>query len=185
MPLPATTAEGPITLAEGYLAATFAACARFQTLMSAANAAAALARIYIDSLPQPAAVNGNVPDEYTRAQLETLRPFLLISQPPRKNYRRSRVATDCYAESGILTAYLEVSVATGDREDLSTAFRKFKNHVGVILTQMDAFAYLPGYLAIDNCEVDGPFRCEDDEVNRSGDWMGIMLTLYWNGGLAQ
>lgn len=185
MSLPVTAAAGPITLAEEYLAATFAACARFQTMLGVASSAAALARCYIDSLPAPAAVGGNVPDEYTRAQLETLRPFCLISQPPRKSYRRRRIATDTYAESGILQAYIEITVDSGDREDLSTAFRKFKNHVGVILTEADAFAYLPGYLAIDSYEFDGPFRCDDDEVNRSGDWMGAMLTVYWNGGLEQ
>lgn len=153
--------------------------------MAAANATEALARIHMDALPLPAAIDGNIPDQYTAAELAALRPFLLISNPARKFYRRERTATDTYPDGGILTAWLEVTAAAEDRHVLDNPMRYMKNLVGQIMKEMDAFAHTPGYLAIDRYEIDGPFRIDDDGVQGTGDHLAVMVIVYWNGGLSQ
>lgn len=179
-----TDPEGPLTLAENYLAATLAATARLQTLLGAESSAQALERIYIDALPLPEVDgDGNVPDCYSREQMEEFRPFVLISQPPRFNYKRRRTATDTYAENGTLVVWIEIGVDDADRNDLDGLFRRMKNSVGVMLTQLDEFMYEPGYLAIDEIQVDGPWRGDENEITQLGDYLGIMLTVRWNGGM--
>lgn len=185
MGLPTTTAEGSLTLAEENLARTLAATARWQTILDADDATEALASIYIDALPTPRDGDNKPLEVFARAELEALRPFILIGQPPRASYQAGRVATDTYAEAGSFVCLFEFPVDEEDREDLSEAFRKIKNDLGVILKEMEAFSYLPGYLAIDRYQVDGPFRCEDDDVNDLGDHVFALVTVFWNGGLAQ
>lgn len=191
MTLPTTTAEGSLTLAEENLARTWADCARWQSIVAAKDeidpeaitTEQALARIYIDALPSPRDDDDNLLETFTAEQLAALRPFILIGQPPRSSYRAERVATDTYADAGSFVSLFEFSVDAEDREDLSEAFRKIKNDLGVMLDQAKELSYLPGYLAIDRFQVDGPFRCEDDDVNQLGDHVFALVTTFWNGGL--
>lgn len=183
MALPTTTAEGSLTLAEENLARTIAGCARWQTIADAEDATEGLANIYIDALPTPRDEEEVPLEVYSAEQLAELRPFALISQPPRQSYRAERIGDASYGEAGSLVILFEFAVDAEDRDEISEAFRKIKNDLGVLLTEMQALAYEPGYLAIDRFQVDGPWRCEDDAVNDLGDHVFAIVTVYWNGGL--
>lgn len=173
------TAEGGLTAAEDNLKATLAASARFQTWAnSAGNAELAAARIYIDDLPEAPGDQ----DSYTAEQIAGLRPFAIIRTEPRAGYSKGRVGTKAYVEAGKLHIVLEENVDPTMADDVAILERTFKNTLTVILDEMLALAYEPGYLAIDLITFHGPGRCSENEATGEGDHHFAMFEINWGIG---
>ena len=176
MSLPA--AEGAITKAEGYLAATFAACARWQSLCDAADATEALESIYFDDLPPPP----EAADVYTPEQLAELRPYLLIYSDEATGMswdHQSHGTSFGFREQGTLKAFLEQAVDPQIAHDQQRIFREFKNACGVIVAQLLALAGQAGYLAISTISIAGPLRGHSDQQPGEGDYVQMFFTITW------
>src|SRR5688500_12676817 len=129
--MPTTAAAGMMSLCEKHLADSLADCPAFQSLMGAANAAAALAKIYfnaIDNLPEPAE------GEFEPGTLRDLRPFAIIHGD--FPFTVSAGAFDTPLESGSLGIIIE----TDYPEDLlnlpSEAERRIRNSIGAIQEEL-------------------------------------------------
>jgi hypothetical protein len=163
--MPLEDAEAGITLVEDNLRRTLADCARFRTWAKASNQAQALARIYIDDLPEPP----DDRDSYTSEEIIALRPFAIIQTAMRAGYSRGRLATGTYGEAGQLSIVFEENVDKSLARNTALLERRFKNHLGVIQTQMLELAYSATYLAIDLITFHGPMRCMKDDIPGEGD----------------
>lgn len=164
--MPLAAAEGGITLAEEHLRLTVADCARFRTwALNAPDQAAALSRIYIDGIPDHPIDQ----DAYTLEQMQALRPFAIVTTANQNGFSKGRIATETYAELGRLAVAFEENVPANVARDVAALERTFKNTLGVILNEMLALAYQPGYLAIDLITFHGPLRCSRDVAVAEGD----------------
>lgn len=174
--MPLTAAEGPITRAESLLAATLAACERWQTLCG--GAAAAAAHIHFDALPPP---DAHVL-EYSVADLAQLRPFAVIYTDEETGVVRAHVATGTrrrFADRGVLKFYIEKAVPADVADHPAEVDRRFKNDAGILLDQLAALAGQAHYLAIDEITVQGPFRAHQDELPTKGDYQQMHFTVSW------
>jgi hypothetical protein len=176
--MPLTAAQGAISLAETYLAATLAACAQWQTLTGAADADEAAERIYYDALPPPP----NNQDAYTRQQLEELRPYCVIFSDEETGLTFDHDAHGVgfgYRDAGILKGFLESAVDPQIAHDPQEIFRRFKNDVGLLVADMLALAGLAGYLAISTLTLRGPLRSHEDQLPGEGDYVQYHFTINW------
>lgn len=169
-----STPEGPIALAETYLANMLADSARFRTLTGTADRATALKRIHFGHLPTP-----NSGGEYTRGEMEALRPFALVFTDDEDGYGGSLNAVSDhydYTDRGAIMAFIEMDVPENIQNNPAEVRRRFNNDVGTIFSEMDQMAGQADYLAVlDRSMVMGPARShEDDEVTR-GDYVAALL----------
>jgi hypothetical protein len=177
--VPLDDAEGGITLAEENLRLTLADCARFRTWTTASDQAKALARIYIDSLPNPP----NDADSYSADELVALRPFAIVMTARQSGYSRGRVATETYPEAGKMAIAFEENVPASLADDVPALERQFKNTLGVIIDEMLGLAYQAGYLAIDLITFSGPVRCLKDDAVGEGDHHFAMFEIQYGVGV--
>jgi hypothetical protein len=176
--MPLTAAAGSISLAVDYLRTTLADSAAFRTWAGAANQAAALARIYYESLPPPA--NGN---EHTLAELAAYRPYALVWVSPEDGFRKrhiSQAASFGYAQSGTMLFRMLQTVDPAIANDPAEISRRFINTIGTIFDEFEDLCGLAGYLAIESMEIDfGPYRGDPDEKTTQGDYIGIDINVSW------
>lgn len=175
-----TAAEGSITLAETLLAATLAACARWQAMCGASDAAAALAHIYFDALPPPP----DRRDAYSLLELEQLRPYILVYTDEETGLAATHIASGRrrqFAASGQLKFCLETSVPAVIAHDPAEVDRRIKNDAGVLIDELLALAGEAGYLAIDSLTVTGPLRAAEDEATGKGDYQQMQFAVEWGG----
>lgn len=172
----AITAEGGITLAEDYLRAMLANCPRWQTMCRCpGNETPAADRTYRDMLPPPA----NDQAEHSRDELVGYRPFALVWTDENAGYRKARVGTDCYAESGVLNIQIEVNVDEADANDPGKFAGLFKNDLGTLIDELCERAYQPGYIAFDEIHLRGPWRVQLEETPQQGDHLFASLSMSW------
>lgn len=184
MTLPTIAAAGSFALAKQHFAAMLSACASVQAVFGAANAAAALARIWIDELPRPAG------ERFTLAELTAQRPFLLIGHNPRAHYTARRLAYgDGLTDQGHLVAQLEVNASDllesgDDAAEEGLVMRRMDNLLGAIVADLFGLSYQAGYLALDEIQLDGPWRTDltDPEQQGLGDCLLAFFRVRWNGG---
>jgi hypothetical protein len=174
--MPLETAVGGLALAEEYLRDMLAACARWQTMCKApGNSAIARAHTFCDWHPKPD--NGRA--TYSKDELVGLRPLAIVWTDENAGYTRTRVGTGCYAESGILNVQIEANVEPADADDPQQLMRKIKNDIGVLVSELDALAYEPGYIAANVIQARGPWRCERKAATQEGDHVLAFLSLAW------
>lgn len=171
------TPAGPISLAEDYLETTLANCAAFQSLVSAANAAAALLSIYNDALPAPADGEG-----YTKAELVALHPYALIETDADGGYAMGFASVNAdgshnYRDAGKLCLRIVRQVTAGG--EIVDDERTWKNTIGQILTQLWALAGQAGYLAITGIAVEGWHRFHPNDEPAMGDAQGVTIAVEW------
>lgn len=172
--------QGPITLAESLLAASLAACPRWQMLCGVDNAADAAKRIYTDALPPPP----DRRDAYSLLELEQLRPFILIYTDEDTGLAIEHIASGRrrqFAESGQLKFHLEKSVPAVIAHDPAEVDRRIKNDAGVLIEELLKLAGDAHYLAIDSLAVTGPLRSDDDEATAKGDYQQMHFVVRWGG----
>ena len=177
----ATAPTGELSLPLHYLRLSLADSAAFRTRAGAANQAEALAHIFRDALPPPAAG-----DQYTLAELQAYRPICLVFVSPQAGFMTSQIGVGGssfnFASSGKLAAYFEQDVAaeiTGDPEEVSL---QFLNALGGILSDVLGVAGQAGYLAVTDLQLLlGPMRSNEDEHKTVGNCVWALLAFDWEG----
>lgn len=185
MSIPAAT--GCLTLPEKYLAAMLADCPSFQAFvgvdaLSATPASDALAKIYFDAMPPPAAY----PDAYTLAESQALRPCALIWLDQSDGYYLGDDAVSSgltdFTEGGRLCLQFDWLASAALWADEQVLFRTFKNTIGTILNEMIERPGTPGFLAVRNVKLTQLARIHDKEVTSQGYLISAWFSLGWNNG---
>lgn len=162
------------------------ACDEFLTWTGEASATAARTHVYHEALPRPA--NGV---DYTLAELQGYRPFVLLTTAELGGWQARRTATESFGLTGRLLAYFEQTTPTGLATDLEGLDEAFKESLGHILSRSDAkpaisglldLAHVPGYLAIDQVLLTGPGRSHPDEHPAIGDFVFAQLEITYGLG---
>lgn len=151
------------------LATTLSESVAFQDFVSAANAAAALAKVYHDVMPAPAG------DRYTEVELAALRPSALIYT---ERYEDVYDATDtCWRASGRLVCKLRrTTPSTGTDSELDIDFREI---AGEIIQDLKDVCETAGRLQSRAILAEGPFRSHPTEQKAAGDYQEFELTIDW------
>jgi hypothetical protein len=162
--MPIAAAEGPITLCEEHLREHVAACPGFRKWLGVQTVGQALDKIYVDAIPAPLNDDG----AYSRDDLIALRPYALIETRTEQGFTQARVATEVFIEMGRLMIAFEQNYLEELHNQPSQIEREFKNALGVILREMLARAYQPGFMAIDTITLDGPYRTTKEMAESEG-----------------
>ena len=153
------TPSGMLSLPLNYLKLTLAASSTFQAMVSAADAAAALAFIHpVQTDEQP--------------------PFAVLDWDP--GWRRTAIAggsRNVFQQDGTLTLLLRAMI-DGEHDEEEAAYT-FINDVGDIIADMEELAGTAGFLNITTISItDGPSRPTADEVTALGyDFYEIILSI--------
>lgn len=186
--MPLTTPEGAISLPEIYLAATLAACARWQTMTGISSAVADLAistrqfeaaHIYFDALPAPP----NDQPAFSREQLDAFRPYVVLHSDEETGLTFLQNSHSSpgfgFRENGVIKGFIEIGVAPELAHNTQEVFRRAKNDVGVLFGEAIAFAGQAGYLALTSLTLRGPLRVPHDNVQDEGDFLQYLFTANW------
>ncbi len=173
-----TAAAGCISLAQETLRVTMANVVEFQTLVGAADAAAALGDVYHEGLPPPADENS---DTYTRAELEALRPYALIWTEEEQGFRLTPDSADGFSVSGTLHCQIEHDIDPLIANDAGEVDRQHRNLIGKIIDELKPMARLGPYLAWETLTFSGPFRRHPDDIEEMGNSIASLLTFTYGG----
>ena len=176
--MPMSAPVGPIATVEQNLAQLIADTKAWQEWTGLRNAAKAIDRIHFAELqPRPAG------DEYGKDELAAERPFCVINTAPEDGYTVERVADGIsllFKPSGNLIAMFEDQVIDADTHDAPESNRKFKNHLGSVLSDMQDLPVAPGRLRIMAMTVAEIAREAEDHENDLGDaWIATVL-INWS-----
>lgn len=173
--MPLTAPAGSISLAVDNLRTTLADSAMFRTWTATANQAAALARIYYESLPPPGDKN-----EHTLAELTAYRPYALVWTEPESGFTKRTDGFVAADESGVMLMRFIQTVDPSIANDPAEISRRFINTLGTILDEMIALSWGGGYLAISEMKLEfGPYRGDPDEKSSQGDYVGADVQVTW------
>lgn len=179
-------ASGPISVAEELLATTLANCDQMLSWTGEVDSDGVLTHIYFDSLPKP------VSDEpkYTKAEIESLRPCVLIHTMEVSGWRSRRDAdTGWFSDGGTLVAIFEANVAESGKTTEEEQLRWFKNQLGAIIRRpasaasefkgLEELANTTGFLTIKGITLDGPVLNDELDVQGQGEFMLARLSIEW------
>lgn len=142
--MPATVTSGPSLVLDNF-ETHLADCTTFRTLTGATTQAEAKARIWQDHTPAPD--NG---EEYTLAELETMRPFALIwLDEGGTGYERTVIdAGFGVMENGVIMLRLEEDVPSNLDGSPGEAMRRWRDTWGNILSDLEGLAGDNPYISI-------------------------------------
>lgn len=179
-------ATGPISSAKSLLRTMLSKCAALQAIDGASfSEAELLERIYLDALPAP-------PDfrpEYSREEMEQLRPFVLLYMPGMTGFGMQAVSAGSVtgaASHGSFIVELHRSVPEAETKDPGAIDRSLENILGRLLSTNDMNS--PGlwqlsrygtFLELTNTELLEVFRTHPDEVPSKGDFQIATLLVQW------
>ncbi len=170
-----TAPTGETGLARQYLRSGLADSASFRTWCGAANQAAALAHIFYDALPLPAA-NAEI---YSAAEITARWPYAVIYVI---DSARTRDAHDTFRAGGIFGVQLCQEVAAGDVAQPDEIAVKLLNAVEGMIQDLEALIHTNGYLDFDEVAIAGPpRRAHPDDVAGGLDEIELDLTVSWGG----
>lgn len=177
--MPTTDPANCIMLAQSRLRTTLANSASFRTWTGTATPTLALARIYHEALPPPAAGG-----EYTLAEMTAYRPYAIIWTDPEAGFRKTAISVSTtgneFDEAGRMGVQLAQTVAAGDIGNPSEIAIKFMNAVGGILSDICILAGQAGYLTITDVMIDeGPYLNDPDAQSVEGVVVGLTLGVQW------
>ena len=164
--------------------ATLGKCHGWQTWPGVGgNEAAALARIYYDALPVPA----NNADAHTLAELQTYRPYILLSEATEGGFSMVKHATAFgWSQRGVIIAELTADVPSNIATNLSQVRTSFRTSLGKVLRTdnisqpgLAELSETPGMLAIHQVNVIGPARTDVEDISEMGDAMRVWIELHW------
>lgn len=179
------TATGPIAIAQELLRTTLSNCTAFQTLVGAANAAAALARIHNYDAPPPELGA----DSHTLEHLQAIRPCAAVWTYPQEGLtlvQDSGGWTFGFHEGGNLVCRIEGNIGDDDIDEPAKLDRYIANTIGAIITSGDLsnpglleLAGQAGYLAIRRLTYHGWYPNDDLEQAAQGGFWRIYLDIFW------
>jgi hypothetical protein len=170
-----TAPAGCISLVQNTLRTTLADSTNFRTLVGASDQAGALARIYQESLPAPAAGA-----TYSLTDWTTLRPYAIVATDQHNGIRKSHVSTSAgfdFLDSGRLWLLLAQAPAAG--VTAAEADLRWKNAVGSIMDELCGKAGQPGYLAIEAIELALWGRNTHEDAAGEGEEQIAILSIEW------
>lgn len=179
MPLPSVTGE--LTGAVNNLAASLAACAQFQSLVGAADSAAALNHIYFSALPPPASGG-----KHTKAEIEGYRPYALIylDEETGCTFEADAGGEQDYfgRRLGKLHLWIEQNVPALYADDPSTADAEFLEIIDTLVGQLLDLSGIAGYMSFARLTTEGPMRAPEDVSPTLGDYQVCKLHVEYVGG---
>lgn len=180
------TAAGPIALSKSLLRTMISKCSALQSWDGFTfTEAELLERVYLDALPAP-------PDfkpEYTREQMEALRPFVLVYMPPIGGFgmNANSAGSVCGASAfGSFIVELHRNVKPDEAADPGAVDRSFENTIGQFVSTNAM--NMPGlwqlsryqtYLELRAVELLEVYRAHPDDVPSKGDFQIATLLVQW------
>ena len=164
---------GTLSLVKQYFRATVAGCSTFRTLVGAADAAAALNRVYRDVLPGP--VDGK---EYTLDELRGIRPYCLVWS---ERMSETAIATGTFESTGIMVARFVDDVPELLENNPPEAVRQFEETVSGIAESMKALAGSAGYLNITGVDVQPAGLGDETSFPSKGLVVVCEVSVTWDG----
>lgn len=165
-----TTAAGSLSLTLDRLCDTIAKAAAFRTWIGASGSDAdqntqAKGRVFFDELPPP-----DTGGEYTREQLEALRPFALIRFGNYHSESDSTGDASSFAtRSGSCMLRFVEDVPDAIHNNIPEIGRRIRNAVGQVLDDMEALREIAGYLTITSIDIPEDFQISpEDELETQG-----------------
>lgn len=177
-------ADGIIQDVQESLRGTLAACYAWQNWQGNAwTEAQALARIYHDALPAPAASS----EAHTLSELKALRPFALIYTEPDWGFRMRREAAGMgYDQAGTIIVCIEQDIPESIIDDPAEIDLQFRKGLGNLLRSgnvnqpgLAELADIPGEFVARDVRVYGPVRTEEQDVGTLGDAQRVWLEITW------
>jgi len=174
----AVSPAGSISLSEAALRTMLSTVAAFQTFAGAGDAAAALAKIHLGDLPDPADLT-----QYTLAELQGYRPYAIVYLSELDGYR-SRLIGEPFSfdSAGRVMIHLEQDASgwAGNRPTRD-ADQEFLNAVGGIVDGLrEIRGVAAGHLQFRSIRlVLGPVAAHPDEVPAVGLYQRAVLQLDW------
>lgn len=170
-----------IQTAQDLLRTTLSHSAAMQSFLGAGNQAAALARIYNDALPPGAG------DKYTVAELEALRPCVIVSTERWRSLRQAAGDSvgdvDCWSAEGQLRVGVYRTVPSNIATDLSQVDTTMRTLAATIAVDLINMSEQAGRLACTGIHFDGPFRVAPNELKNHGDEQSFILSVDWGSQL--
>ena len=145
--------------------------------------AESLAHVHLDALPPPA-----VGGEHTRAELEGLRPFAIVSLGDGEaiHFDLDSSGNCCVGMGGTVEVYLEMNVPPELRDTPSQLAAQVYDQIGRVLRTGNAaepglvdLAGLPGRLALRRATMRAYYRTTRQERMEIGDATCVHLALMW------
>ena len=174
---------GPLATVKDLLRTSLANCTAFREWDGADYTVdEAKARIYLDALPPSAGA------EYTRVELDDLRPFAIISLDENGIEYEHDACPNNYRPRGRLVVCLERKFpdVSGETDPLAAADRQFENMVGLLIQSGNnsepgllELSGTAGYLFIRRLALHGPYRVEAKLVQQLGDYQRCFLFIDW------
>ncbi len=162
-----------IQTSQALLRTSLAASAAFQSLVGAADATAAAAKIYHDAFPKPA----NNKQAHSLDELNALRPCAIVYT---EDFETTRDATDyCWHQKGVIRAVIYRNVPTADKNNQSKLETDFRTIMGEIMQDLIDLSETAGYLAVRGMRTEGPYRTDNEELNAIGDAQAYELIIRW------
>jgi len=171
------TAAGTLSLIEDVLRDTLADSATFRAVCGAADRTAALARIHLERLPDPA----DEAEVYSRAEMEAYWPYAIVATDTEEGASYRRDAASSWLVDA--TLWLMLGRQVPDGYDDAQADLEFKNYVGKILDELcdladtgeaDGVSYLQ-FVSMD--VIAGPFRSIEDDVAGKGEEQAVIVAV--------
>ena len=170
-----------LSLPLGRLGVMLADCANFRALhVDMVDRAAALARIYEEGLPLPAA------DQYTIAEMTAYRPFAIIHHRGGQGFYSKRTGVSGssfdWSDGGVMLIAIERTCAnTSKNEPSSDAERQWRNAVGAILDDLKGLAGGEDYVAAERIEILAIGFGHPDDAVTEGVWQRVEIGVQWEG----
>lgn len=168
-----------MALSMEHLRQSIADSATFRDWVGATGAEAhdqAYARVYQDALPPPEDFN-----KYTRAELESYRPFARIWTDENQGYTLTKDSQPAgFWEQGVVNLHLEKDVLLEIEEQPEEIDLRFRNEIGLIMVELTDFTNTAGYLDFQQIMIAaGPHRSHRDEVDNEGDYQWCEIVIMW------
>ena len=170
-------ADSILTKARNLLMVTIADAAAFRTWTGAADRTQALNRIYKREVP---ALRAGA--EYTREELERIRPFVEVWDEDEEGYDSRPIAHQTRLHSGVFIAQFEQEIPSHLLESPEKALDEFVNTVMLIKDQMEVLPDAANgheYLTFGPITKIGEDRTDTERPSDMGQFMQCGLSFAW------
>lgn len=145
--------------------------------------AQALARIYQHALPKPASGGAT----HTLAELQALRPFMLIYTEPEGGFVMTRDADGLgYDQRGRMIVMIEQDIPEDSLDDPSAIDADLYSDLGTLIRSQNTnqpglaeLADVAGNFICRRVETMGPVRTEEEDVHELGEAQRVWLLIDW------